>query len=192
MLELLLLPLIGTPKDTTAIQTLTEYSIVQVEVQEEIKPTPEPPKELTVQQKIDTNHYKCDEALYYIRADDATCLAKRVYTAPKAVNTTRTAVRPSKTASSGWFAWNQCTGYVASRRPVGQWNNASAWYWQAQRDGWSTGSTPRVGAIGQRNNHVVYVERVDGNRIYISERNYDYRGSYRERWANASDFRYIY
>lgn len=100
----------------------------------------------------------------------------------------------SGSAPAGWFHTSQCTGYVWSRRPVGRWNNASLWYTQAQRDGWAVGLTPRVGAIGtsKRGNHAIYVERVDGKRIYLSERNYDGRGSYNERWANASDFRYIY
>ena len=83
---------------------------------------------------------------------------------------------------------------MASRRPVGQWNNASQWFWQAQRDGWATGYTARVGAaaVTKSGNHVAYVERVDGDRIYISERNYDWNGSYRERWVPASNYKYIY
>lgn len=107
---------------------------------------------------------------------------------------TQNTTRPSHRASSGWFDPSQCTGYVASRRPVGLWNDGHLWYSQAQRDGWATGLTPQAGAIGvaKSGNHVVYIERVDGNRVYLSERNYDWRGSYRERWASASDFRYIY
>lgn len=97
------------------------------------------------------------------------------------------------TAPAGWYPVNQCTHHIWSKRPVGRWNNASEWYWQAQRDGWATGLTPQVGAIGVAyGNHVVYIERVDGNRVYVSERNWDFRGSYNERWASASDFRYIY
>ena len=95
-------------------------------------------------------------------------------------------------APSGWYPYGQCTNYVASRRPVGRWHNASTWYSMAQAEGWAVGSTPKVGAIGQQGNHVVYIEKVKGNQVYLSERNYDYNGSYRERWANASDFLYIY
>lgn len=54
------------------------------------------------------------------------------------------------------------------------------------------GSTPVVGAIGQQGNHVVYVEQVEADRVYISERNYDMAGGYRERWAPITDFTYIY
>lgn len=95
-------------------------------------------------------------------------------------------------APAGWFPVGQCTQYVWSRRPVGKWGNASEWVYNARRDGVATGNIPRVGAVGQRGNHVVYIEQVAGDRVYLSERNYDYNGSYRERWASASDFVYIY
>lgn len=95
-------------------------------------------------------------------------------------------------APSGWYPYGECTQYVWSKRPVGRWGNASTWYSMAQAEGWAVGSTPKVGAIGQQGNHVVYIEKVKGNQVYLSERNYDYNGSYRERWANASDFLYIY
>ena len=97
-------------------------------------------------------------------------------------------------APTGWFPYGQCTYYVWSKRPVGHWNNASEWYWQAQRDGWSTGTTPRVGAIGVENgvNHVVYVESVNGNTVRVSEMNYRGHGVVSSRTESASSFRYIY
>ena len=95
-------------------------------------------------------------------------------------------------APSGWYPVGQCTWYVWTRRPVGMWGNASTWYSMAQAEGWAVGSTPKVGAIGQQGNHVVLIEKVKGSQVYLSERNYDYNGSYRERWANAGDFVYIY
>jgi surface antigen len=95
-------------------------------------------------------------------------------------------------APAGWYPVGQCTQYVWSRRAVGKWGNANQWVYNAQRDGVATGYIPRVGAVGQQGNHVVYVEAVDGNKVYISERNFDWNGSYRERWADASDFIYIF
>lgn len=118
-----------------------------------------------------------------------------VNTATTTQNTTTRAVyTPSASPDLSWWDFHSCTWHVASKRPVGFWNNGSLWYAQAQRDGWSTGLTPAVGAIGvaKSGNHVIYTEAVDGDRIYLSERNYDNKGSYRERWASASDFRYIY
>jgi surface antigen len=186
MIEILLFGL-AELKPNPLIQNVNETQTVQVEP---------PLQEPTLEEKIASDYYKC-EPLRYIRADTAECGDIRAdfkvvvsESSTKASPTTKHLI----TAPANWFKSNQCTGYVASKRPVGRWNNASEWYWQAQRDGWSTGEIPQSGAIGvaRSGNHVVYVEQVDGNRIYLSERNYDYNGSYRERWANANEFRYIY
>lgn len=58
--------------------------------------------------------------------------------------------------------------------------------------GMATGSTPRVGAIGWKGNHVVYVEAVHGNTITISENNYDFAGSTRTIQRPADYYLYIY
>lgn len=90
----------------------------------------------------------------------------------------------------------QCTRYAKDKRPdlPNQLGNADGWYQYLKAQGWPVGEEPLVGAIAQsrRGMHVAYVERVEGDLVYLSERNYDYRGSYRERWAHASDFVYIY
>lgn len=90
----------------------------------------------------------------------------------------------------------QCTHYAKSRRPdlPNSLGDARYWYGALASMGWSVGLTPQAGAIGQSKtgNHVVYIEKVEGSQVYLSERNYDYNGSYRERWAPASSFYYIY
>jgi len=91
-------------------------------------------------------------------------------------------------APSGWFSPTQCTGHVASKRPVGQWNNASDWLWQAKRDGWSTGLTPQAGAIAWKYGHVALTIAVEGKMMLVSEANYDYRGSVREIWVPVSSY----
>ncbi len=104
--------------------------------------------------------------------------------------------KPVKRAvnSSNGYIYHQCTWHVKNKRPdiPNTWGNATNWYANAQRSGYSVGSVPKAGAIGWVYGHVVYVEAVKGNMVYISERNYDYRGSYRERWVTASSYRYIY
>lgn len=95
-------------------------------------------------------------------------------------------------APSGWYPVGQCTWYVWTRRPVGMWGNASDWLYNAQRDGLSTGSVPRAGAIGWTSGHVVYVESVHGDIVTISEANYDYAGSIRTINMPASNYQYIY
>lgn len=89
----------------------------------------------------------------------------------------------------------QCTWYAKSKRPdlPNNLGNANTWVSRARAQGIPTGSTPRVGAIGQRGMHVVYIERVNSDgTVYLSELNYNYRCGFRYRIAPASYFYYIY
>jgi surface antigen len=40
--------------------------------------------------------------------------------------------------------------------------------------------------------HAMWVEKVSGSMIYVSQYNYDLRGHYSEMWVNGSAFTYIY
>ena len=153
----------------------------------------EPEQIYTIEEKIRDNYYECDEAIEYIRADNAQCLPKPV-PAPSRVNTQVTTQNTSKTivrassAPSGWYPYGQCTWWVASKRTVGQWNNATDWLWQAERDGYATGTQARAGAIAWRYGHVAFVESVSGNMMTVSEANYDRRGSIRTITIPVSDY----
>lgn len=80
--------------------------------------------------------------------------------------------------------------------------NANQWLRNAQNAGIPTGSTPRVGSVGVTSagpyGHVVWVEAVSGNRVYVSQYNYaiaaiNYKkGEYSEMWVSASSYNYIY
>jgi len=97
---------------------------------------------------------------------------------------------------SNEYPAGQCTRYIKDMRPdiPNHLGNANKWFNALKSLGWEVGYEPRVGAIGQSiyGVHVVYIHEVSGSQVYLSERNYDYQGSYRERWANASGFKYIY
>jgi LysM repeat protein len=57
----------------------------------------------------------------------------------------------------------------------------------------STGTAPRVGAIGQQGMHVVYVERINADgTVTISEMNYQGLFAISSRTVPASTFSYIY
>ena len=95
------------------------------------------------------------------------------------------------------YSGGQCTWYVASRRPIPSgWGNANTWLGSAQRAGWSTGTTPALGAIAWTSagyyGHVALVENISGNQVEVTEMNY--LGPYRidDRWTSASSWRYIY
>lgn len=111
---------------------------------------------------------------------------------------------PNNTNSGGFFntyTIGQCTWYVASQRQVpSNWGNASDWLYNAQAQGWSTGSEPRVGAIAWARNygHVAIVRSVnpDGT-ISIQEMNFrgvngGGEGIVSSRVAPISEFSYIY
>lgn len=74
---------------------------------------------------------------------------------------------PIKKSSGGANTYQpgQCTWYVKNLRPdiPNTWGNASIWLYSAQRDGWSTGSSPKVGAIGWTPGHVVIVTSVNAD-----------------------------
>lgn len=119
--------------------------------------------------------------------------AGRRATAP-AVKAAATPQVPGSSIGNRYTA-GYCTWYVKNMRPSlpNNLGNASSWVANATAQGMATGSAPRVGAVGQRGNHVVYVEAVNGDgTVNISEMNH--KGLYvrTERTLPASYFTYIY
>lgn len=128
-----------------------------------------------------------------------------VETAPVTVQKTgaKTAKSETKTSSvpaakkstgNGYIA-GYCTWYVKNKRPdmPNNLGNASTWVSRAAAQGMATGSTPTVGAVGQKGNHVVYVEAVNGDgTVTISEMNHKGRWVMTTRTLPASYFSYIY
>lgn len=122
-------------------------------------------------------------------------VAKKTVTKPKASSTvTKTVVSRDTSAGNGYVA-GYCTWYVKNRRPdlPNNLGNASTWVSRASAQGIGTGSAPAVGAVGQRGNHVVYVESLNGDgTINITDMNYQALYEITSRTVNASDFSYIY
>lgn len=97
-------------------------------------------------------------------------------------------------AGNGYDAGN-CTWYAKSKRPdlPNNLGNADTWASSAAAQGFETGSSPKVGAVGQQGMHVVYVEKVHPNgTVSISEMNYTGFGVVSNRTVAASNFIYIY
>lgn len=95
------------------------------------------------------------------------------------------------------YALGWCTWWVKEKRPDigGYWGNAGYnWISAARSAGYSTGSEPVPGAIGVTNGHVVFVESVSGNSIYLSEMGWGgvANSSPHYRTASKYDFTYIY
>lgn len=98
-------------------------------------------------------------------------------------------------ASGNTYTAGYCTYYAKQRRPdlPNNLGNASTWVARARAQGIPTGSVPRAGAIGQKGNHVVYVERVNGDgTITISDMNWGGRWKISTRVVPANSHTYIY
>lgn len=100
-------------------------------------------------------------------------------------------------AAGNAYPSDQCTFWAKFKRPdlPNHLGNADMWFNELKAMGYETGSKPMIGAVGQSilGMHVVYIEGInpDGS-VHLSERNWDYNGSDRERDAPATDFEYIY
>lgn len=89
------------------------------------------------------------------------------------------------------FPWGYCTWYVATRVHVPWGGNAKNWLANARGFGAVISSTPVVGSIvvttdNARYGHVAYVERVEEDKILLSEMNYEKFGKVNNRWLNLS------
>lgn len=181
---LLAFSLLSAPIDTTRFNNpLIEPEPIAV-VTETIK-------ELTVEEKIASNFYKCDEATQWIWASDATCHDKQVVGQISRENTSKP-IKNQSQASSGWYEWGWCTYYVSTQRQVGQWNDAISWPSQARNDGYTVSTTPIVGAIAQKGNHVAIVRAVENGQITIQEMNYEGFGVISSRTISPTGWQFIY
>ena len=94
------------------------------------------------------------------------------------------------------YGYGYCTWYVKNRRPdlPNGLGNADTWDDRAPGYGFKVGTHPRVGAAGvtKAYMHVVYIERVKGDQVLVSEMNYAGWNVVSQRWAPASEFNYIY
>lgn len=160
------------------------------------------PPELTVEEKIASNYYKCDESRQYIRLDTAECLDRPQYRASEARSTTERTNTPvstqnTSTAPSGWYEAGSCTYGAQQLAPwVGRWKNANTWDDMARADGHIVSSIPIVGAVfvdnGGRYGHVGVVIVVDGRTITVKDMNYRNKWEWTIRTVDASEYVYIY
>ena len=176
---------------------------------EQVKPTIEEPKKLTVEEKIAVNHYKCDEAIYYIRADNAKCLIKPVEPVVVVQTTSSTNTKVSRqrqeqltvrgTVSGNTYTALNCTWFVkdtVSWIPNGL-GNANQWDDRARAMGYTVNNIPAAGSVGVSNSgyygHVVRIDSVNSDgTINLTEMNYRNLGVISNRTVPASSFVYIH
>lgn len=155
--------------------------LIQIVIEQKQKEPEKEPEPL-----IDPNG--CEPEMYWAKEPPHYCIPKAQATITKSSEP----VRPTGSPPLSWWDWGNCTYFVASKRPVGFWNNASSWYSQAQRDGWAVGSVPKVGAIAWEYGHVALVIGISGDLVTIQEMNYKGLGVVTTRTLPASYFSYIY
>jgi surface antigen len=120
--------------------------------------------------------------------------AQAVKSTTTSTNATTNAT-PRGSSDGNRYVAGYCTWYVKNRRPdlPNNLGNASTWVSRAAAQGLPTGSTPRVGAVGQQGNHVVYIESVNGDgTVTVSDMNWSGLYVITNRTVPASNFSYIY
>jgi len=185
---ILALAITGAPIDKTT------FNNPLIEQQTAIVQPVEKTKVLTLQEKIDTNHYKCDEETQFIWASDATCHDKPVYTPKVTQYTPRAAVY----SSGNTYSYGNCTFYAKQQLgwvPNGL-GNANTWDNRAPSYGLGVYSTPIVGAVAQTDagyyGHVGVVIAVNDTTVVVREMNWVGYNVVSTRTVAASSFRYIY
>lgn len=104
-----------------------------------------------------------------------------------------------------WGMYNrECVSYAAwkvyetyGNMPYwGGVGNANEWPRDARRAGVPTGSVPQVHSVAISLHgyygHAMWVEKVQGDMIYVSQYNYDLHGHYSEMWLNGGGLTYLY
>lgn len=106
----------------------------------------------------------------------------------------------SGSGSTHIFPKGYCTWYVASKMTIKFGGNAKNWLANAKASGYVVGKEPATRAAvvttdNKRYGHVAYVEKVEEDRILVSEMNYEKFGKMNTRWIpiNSGTIRgYIY
>lgn len=179
MIELLLGGI--TPPNNPLIETVKEPIVI-----EQVIP------ELTLEEKIKSNFYQCDESIQWIRADTAECLPKTIVSARTIEKPAKSTINKPQTSSSGWYDYGYCTWYFSTQRSVVQWGDARTWANMARADGWTVSSTPIVGAIAQKGNHVAIVRDISAQSMTIQEANYEGWNVISSRTIPISGWTFIY
>jgi len=116
-----------------------------------------------------------------------------------ASSTAQAPVQPAPVArgssSGNRYVAGYCTWLVKEKRPdlPNNLGNAYSWVSRAAAQGLATGSTPRAGAVAQRNNHVAYVKSVNSDgTINIVEMNYQSLYTITHRTVPGNQWSYIY
>lgn len=116
---------------------------------------------------------------------------------PITARATKPAVETRRVIPGNSYSPGYCTWFAKSKRAdlPNNLGNAVTWLSRAAAQGYSTGSTPRVGAVAWQGGglgHVAIVTGVSGNMVTIREMNFKGRYIVSSRTVPSSTFKYIY
>lgn len=143
--------------------------LIQIVLQVNVTETTETPKIVTWQD----NPNQCDQTTQYIALESPYyCIPKptpkptqRRSDSTFQASSTRTPVSAKGSSTGNLYQSGQCVWYIKNMRPElpNTWRSAKNWLANARADGWPTGSTPQVNAVGVRGNHVVLITAVNSD-----------------------------
>jgi len=132
----------------------------------------QPAIELTLEEKIAQNVFNCDESIYYIRADDATCKLKHVDIPVLRQSAPQTIRNVSNTTFIGSYGSVRSTGNCVNEPGVNNPGRGNPITWAV------TSSTPTIGATALWTyNHTGVVTGIYEGGQYVEVRHQNYDGS---------------
>lgn len=162
-----------------SLPTIEVNPLIQIVIEE--KQT-EPVKEITWQD----NPNNCDLNTQHIAAE------KPFYCIDIPQKPKYTSYTPQN-SSGNTYSYGYCTWWVKSQLGWvnNGWHNAYQWPYYAKLDGFTVSSTPTVGSVGVKGNHVVVVTGVSGNQFSLSEMNYTGWNKVSYRTVDISGWQFI-
>ena len=194
--------------------TMTEKDAIKKWILEDPNPTPEPTKPTQAVVAKNTNKTTTSKSTTtkpWKTTASSKPAAQMVSASTSTIEYNKGTILSSwfqRDAGYAWFAAGNCTSYAASRRPdifnnpnrAFRWN-ANAWYANAAAAWNKVGKTPKVWAIivftpgvwASWYGHVGIVEKVDDDKLVISDMNYKWRYIVTKRVVSTSGILwYIY
>lgn len=156
-------------------------------------------KKLTLMQQLESETKTIEELKQKLEEKRAAAEAEKKRLA-EIKNMFVRVTRYASNSSGNTYDAGYCTWYVKNKRPdiPNNLGNANTWYSRAAAQGWNVGSAPKKGAVGTSTRgalgHVVYVEGVSLDGLYVTISEMNYRGLYitSTRTVHYSEFVYIY
>ncbi len=93
-----------------------------------------------------------------------------------------------------YYGNGTCVPYARQRSGIKLYGNAATFLSRAEAGGYATGSKPVLGGImvtDETTGHVAVIEKIEENRVYISEQNVNGLYVVSKRWLDLNDDRII-